>query len=124
MELSHAKIFLSQNDGTLVNARFAMENPVYTFSSGPTNSLRGASLLTQVKNGIVIDIGGTTTDVSALVSGFPRPASAYVKIGGVRTKIRMPDTISVPLGGGSIVKFDNQGNVSIGPQSVGFELKR
>ena len=66
-------------------------------------------------NGIVVDIGGTTTDVAALVSGFPRPASAYVKIGGIRTNFRMPDTISVALGGGSIVKFDEDDNVTIGP---------
>lgn len=82
-----------------------MEHPVYTFSSGPTNSLRGASQLTNVVNGLVVDIGGTTTDVAAIVDGFPRPASAYVRIGGIRTNFRMPDTFSVALGGGSIVKF-------------------
>ncbi len=43
VDLPNAKIFLSQNDGTLVDAKYAMEYPVYTFSSGPTNSLRGAS---------------------------------------------------------------------------------
>lgn len=92
-----------------------MEYPVFTFSSGPTNSLRGASELTKIKDGIVVDIGGTSTDVNVLLNGFPRPASAYVKIGGVRTNFRMPDTISIALGGGSLVKFTEDGKVKIGP---------
>lgn len=62
-----------------------------------------------MKNGIVVDIGGTTTDIAAIVDGFPRPAGAYVKIGGVRTNFRMPDTFSAALGGGSIVKFTENG---------------
>lgn len=62
--------------------------------------------MTDIKNGIVVDIGGTSTDVSMIVNGFPRPASAYVKVGGVRTNFRMPDSLSIALGGGSIVKFD------------------
>jgi len=80
--------------------------------------------LTKISNAIVVDIGGTTTDVAAIVDGFPRPASAYVKIGGVRTNFRMPDTFSVALGGGSIVKFTPEGGVTIGPQSVGYQLKK
>ncbi len=80
--------------------------------------------MTNVRNGIVVDIGGTTTDVAAIVDGFPRPAGAYVKIAGVRTNFRMPDTFSVGLGGGSIVKFNDKGDCEIGPQSVGYELKK
>lgn len=77
-----------------------------------------------MKNGIVIDIGGTTTDVAALVQGFPRQSSSYSIIRGIRTNLRMPDTYSVALGGGSIVKFHEDGTCSIGPQSVGYELKK
>lgn len=76
-----------------------------TFSSGATNSLRGASKLVDLQDAIIVDIGGTSTDVSMVSKGFPRQASAYVKIGGVRTNFRMPDTISIGLGGGSLVKF-------------------
>jgi len=97
---------------------------VFTFSSGPTNSLRGASELTNLKDAIVVDIGGTSTDVAVLEKGFPRPASAYVNVGGVRTNFRMPDTYCAALGGGSLVKFDSEGNVTIGPQSVGYKLMK
>jgi N-methylhydantoinase A/oxoprolinase/acetone carboxylase beta subunit len=115
----HAPLFLTQNDGTLMSAAYAKHYPVLTFASGPTNSMRGAAFLTGVTDAMVIDIGGTTADVGALIKGFPRPASLAVEIGGVRTNFRMPDIYSFGLGGGSIVTTEP---LRIGPQSVGYEL--
>ena len=115
-----APFHLSQNDGTLMSAEHVERYPVLTFSSGPTNSMRGAAFLSRVRDGIVVDIGGTTTDVGALVNGYPRELSLPVDIGGVRTNFRMPDVVSVGLGGGSIVR--EQPTLSIGPDSVGFRL--
>ena len=114
-----APFYLSQNDGTLMNADFALNFPVLTFASGPTNSMRGAAFLSGLKDAIVIDIGGTTTDIGVLQSGFPRVAALAVDIGGVRTNFRMPDTLSIGLGGGSRVATDP---LKVGPQSVGYEL--
>jgi N-methylhydantoinase A/oxoprolinase/acetone carboxylase beta subunit len=115
-----APFYLSQNDGTLMNADFAEEHPVLTFASGPTNSMRGAAYLSGVKDGVVADIGGTTTDVGVLAHGFPRESSTPANIGGVRTNFRMPDVLSVGLGGGSHVRSGEQ--VTVGPDSVGFRL--
>lgn len=112
-------LFLTQNDGTLMNADYAAQYPVLTFASGPTNSMRGAAFLTGVEDAIVMDIGGTTADVGVLVKGFPRPASVAVEVGGVRTNFRMPDVYSFGLGGGSVV---TRTPLRIGPQSVGFAL--
>lgn len=114
-----APFYISQNDGTLMNADFATDYPVLTFASGPTNSMRGAAFLSGLKDAIVIDVGGTTTDVGVLQHGFPRVAALAVSIGGVRTNFRMPDTLSIGLGGGSLVRTDP---VRVGPQSVGYEL--
>jgi N-methylhydantoinase A/oxoprolinase/acetone carboxylase beta subunit len=114
-----APFYISQNDGTLMNADFATDHPVLTFASGPTNSMRGAAFLSGLKDAIVIDVGGTTTDVGVLQNGFPRVAALAVSIGGVRTNFRMPDTLSIGLGGVSLVKNDP---VSVGPQSVGYEI--
>jgi N-methylhydantoinase A/oxoprolinase/acetone carboxylase beta subunit len=85
-----APLYLSQNDGTLMTADFATRYPVLTFASGPTNSMRGAAVLSGLRDAIVLDVGGTTTDGGALVNGFPREASFAVTIGGVRTNFRMP----------------------------------
>jgi N-methylhydantoinase A/oxoprolinase/acetone carboxylase beta subunit len=115
-------LHVSQNDGTLMNAEFARRYPVATFASGPTNSMRGAAFLSGVADGVVVDVGGTTADIGVLVNGFPREASAAVEIGGVRTNFRMPDVISLGLGGGSLVRGDAD-CPTIGPDSVGFELQ-
>ena len=117
----NAPFYLSQNDGTLMNAEFAEKYPVLTFASGPTNSMRGAAFLSGVKEAMVVDVGGTTSDVGMLIQGFPREASVVVNVGGVRTNFRMPDVYSFGLGGGSLVRHDN-GDLSIGPDSVGYEL--
>lgn len=111
--------FVSQNDGTLMDAEFVRHFPALTFASGPTNSLRGASRLTGLKNAIVVDIGGTTSDIGVLQDGFPRESNVVIDVGGVRTNFRMPDILAIGLGGGSIVSDD--GN-RIGPQSVGHRL--
>lgn len=118
MEIT-APFYISQNDGTLMNADFAAGYPVLTFASGPTNSMRGAAFLSGLKDAIVVDVGGTTTDIGVLQHGFPRVAALAVDIGGVRTNFRMPDTLSIGLGGGSIVSADP---LRVGPQSVGYEL--
>ena len=114
-----APLFLSQNDGTLMDVEYARSYPVATFASGPTNSMRGAAFLSGLQACAVVDVGGTTTDVGMLQRGFPREASAEVDIGGVRTNFRMPDVLSVGIGGGSYVR-----DGEVGPDSVGYELTR
>ena len=141
-------LHVSQNDGTLMSADFARRYPVATFASGPTNSMRGAAFLSGIRDGVVIDVGGTTSDVGVLVHGFPREASTAVSVAGVRTNFRMPDVLSLGLGGGSLVRsgnarhagatvplnggqhgdtaerrdVDSVSDVTVGPDSVGYEL--
>jgi N-methylhydantoinase A/oxoprolinase/acetone carboxylase beta subunit len=116
----NAPFFVSQNDGTLMTAEHMQRFPVLTFAAGPTNSLRGAAFLTGRSDALVADIGGTTTDIGVLVGGFPRQSSLHVDIGGVRTNFRMPDLLSIGLGGGSRVILGEK--PVIGPESVGFRL--
>lgn len=113
------RFFLTQNDGTLMDAEYAEKFPVLTFASGPTNSMRGAAFLSGVRDAIVVDIGGTTSDAGCLQKGFPRQATVEVEVGGVRTNFRMPDVFSVGLGGGSLVSGDGG---QVGPKSVGYRI--
>jgi N-methylhydantoinase A/oxoprolinase/acetone carboxylase beta subunit len=83
--------------------------------------MRGAAFLSGLDHAIVVDIGGTTADVGVLANRFPRESSVAVDIGGVRTNFRMPDILSIGLGGGSYVR-PAAGKVSIGPDSVGYAL--
>lgn len=116
-----APFYLTQNDGTVVLADVAAANPVYSFASGPTNSMRGAAFLTGLENAMVVDVGGTTTDIGCLVDGFPREANNIVTVGGVRTLFRMPDLLPIGLGGGTIV---DRNTGQVGPKSVGYRITK
>jgi len=116
-----ADLFISQNDGTLMRVEDVERYPVLTFASGPTNSMRGALHLAGTGDAMVVDIGGTTSDIGMLRRGFPRQSTHFVDVGGVKTNFRMPDILAVGLGGGSLVRDDGR---RIGPDSVGYELPR
>lgn len=115
-------LYVSQNDGTLMPPPVAARYPVLTFASGPTNSIRGGGFLSGLNDCIVVDIGGTTTDVGVLANGLPRESSIAVDVGGVRTNFRMPDVLSIGLGGGSRVRHADCA-ITVGPDSVGFALR-
>jgi N-methylhydantoinase A/oxoprolinase/acetone carboxylase beta subunit len=144
-----SKLYITLNDGTISRADTAADYPVRCFSSGPTNSARGAALLAKSQSQddgderevLVVDVGGsvvsfppfhlkgltrnrTTTDVCALLkTGYPRQSAAFVKIAGVRTNFTIPDVHSIALGGGSLVRV-NSSRTSIGPDSVGARLEQ
>jgi N-methylhydantoinase A/oxoprolinase/acetone carboxylase beta subunit len=114
-----APLYLTQNDGTVMQAETAAALPVASFAAGATNSMRGAAYLSGLADAMVVDVGGTSTDIGQLRRGFPREANSVVIVGGVRTLFRMPDLFSLGLGGGSIVR---QEPFALGPESVGFRL--
>jgi N-methylhydantoinase A/oxoprolinase/acetone carboxylase beta subunit len=114
-------LFVSQNDGTVMRADRTAELPVLTLASGPTNSLRGAAMLTGMGDAVVVDVGGTTTDAGLLRGGYPQLAGLALEVAGVRTNFRMPDLCSIGVGGGSLV---DPATGQVGPESVGFRLER
>lgn len=122
----HCPVFITQNDGTILSGDGASRLPIRTFSSGPTNSMRGAAFLVGKSEigepMMVADVGGTTTDVGLLLAnGFPRQQAAYSELSGVRMNFSYPDVKSIGLGGGSLVRWAH-GRMHVGPESVGYEL--
>ncbi|GAA5036335.1 hydantoinase/oxoprolinase family protein [Microbacterium fluvii] len=116
-----AQTFFAQNDGTLMSLDYAAQYPVLTIGSGPANSIRGAAFLSGHEDAIVVDVGGTTSDLGVVTGGFPRESTLPREIGGVRTNFRMPDILSVGLGGGTIVDVETG---RVGPDSVGYRIDR
>ncbi|MEM7274241.1 MAG: hydantoinase/oxoprolinase family protein [Actinomycetota bacterium] len=115
--------YFAQNDGTLMAIDRVLDFPVLTIGSGPANSMRGAAYLSGHKDAVVIDVGGTSTDIGVLAAGFPRESAVPVEIGGVRTNFRMPDLLAVALGGGTMVTDSGEADgVALGPASVGHRL--
>ena len=119
-----APLFIVQNDGSVMSADYAVDYPIFTVASGPAASVRGSVYLSGIEDGVVADIGGTSTDVAYIVKGFPRESSITVNIGGVKTNIRCPDLLSIALGGGTIIKHEGDDVTGLGPESVGYNLVR
>src|SRR5699024_8113217 len=117
-----APLFVVQNDGSVMSADYAIDYPIFTVASGPAASVRGAVHLSGVEDGVVADVGGTSTDVGYIVEGFPRESAITVSIGGVKTNIRCPDLLSIALGGGTIIKNRGTEVLGIGPESTGYNL--
>jgi len=118
--LEHAKMFFAQNDGTVATKDFTVRYPIFTTVAPISNSIRGAYVLTNIPNAIVVDTGGTTSNIGALIKGYPREG-LEVDIAGVRTNIRAPDIVSIGLAGGTIIKVQGD-EIVIGPESVGYKL--
>lgn len=117
-----APLYVSHNDGTLMNGPQVSEFPIFACAAGPTNSIRGAAFLTGLQDAIVVDVGGTTTDVGILAKGLARESSTAIDLGGVKTNFSMPDVLSVALGGGTIVAQEESQTPSLSKESVGYEL--
>lgn len=114
-------LMIVQNDGSLIEMERAIDYPILTISAGQTNSFIGGARLAGVENAVVVDIGGTSTDVGLLRNGFPIRSLNKSDIGGISLNFPMPDVLSIALGGGSIVKL-HPTSFTIGPQSVGKAL--
>lgn len=110
---------ITQNNGSLISLQRAINYPILTISAGPTNSFIGAMRLSGADDAIVVDIGGTSTDIGYVQNGFPRRSLNATSIGGIQLNFPMPDVISLALGGGSLV-CPLSGK--IGPQSVGKDI--
>ncbi len=89
--------------------------------------MRGAAFLSGIEDALVVDVGGTTSDVGSLKAGFPREANNVVEVGGVRTLFRMPDLLSIGLGGGSLVEGAAVGSpkrrISVDGKSTGLRRR-
>ena len=121
-----SRTLFAQNDGTLMALEHALGFPVRTIGSGPANGLRGAAYLTGLDDVVVIDVGGTSTDVGVLRHGFPRESTMGIDVGGVPTNIRAPDLVSIAIGGGSVIRpagsIQGTREAAVGPDSVGYRL--
>lgn len=114
-------LMITQNDGSLIEVQRAIDYPILTISAGPTNSFIGGARLAGLENAVVVDIGGTSTDVGLVRNGFPIRSLNKSNIGGVSLNFPMPDVLSVALGGGSIIRLHSNGPL-IGPTSIAKSL--
>jgi N-methylhydantoinase A/oxoprolinase/acetone carboxylase beta subunit len=99
-------VFIVRSDGTLMSDSFAKERPVETLLCGPAAGLIGSAHLTGNQNCLVIDMGGTTTDVSIVREGTPQKAAEGVHIGKWRTFVKGAFVDTFALGGDSTIRIN------------------
>ena len=115
----NTKLMVVKGDGTLIDLRTAKFRPIDTTMSGPAASAIGALWLSRKKNAVVVDIGGTTTDISLIKSSYPLASKKGAKIGEWETMVEALSIYTVGLGGDSQVLFNREkqnNNLSIGPR--------
>jgi N-methylhydantoinase A/oxoprolinase/acetone carboxylase beta subunit len=113
----HAPIVVVKGDGTLMSAAMAKQRPVETILSGPAASVAGARHLTGIRDALVVDMGGTTTDTAILTDGRVALNEKGSSIGGHRTHVKALDIRTTGLGGDSLIAFE-KGEFTIGPKRV------
>lgn len=116
-----APLMVVRGDGALISAAVARERPIETILSGPAASLVGAAWLTGMRDALVSDIGGTTTDVALLLNGKPEIDPEGAQVGGFRTMVEAVAMRTTGLGGDSEVRLATEGlagGIELGPRRV------
>jgi len=112
-------IFILKADGGTMKVESSMEYPGQTILSGPSASIMGSvAFAFEEEACLILDIGGTTTDIALLINRFPTMDPLGIEIGPYKTLIRSLQTRSIGIGGDSVVKVVGDG-IQIGPERVG-----
>ena len=113
-----APIMVVRGDGTLIGESKAKDKPIETLLSGPAASIIGATFLSGVKDGFVLDMGGTTSDVAVTRNGVPRIDEEGAHVGKFLTRVEAAAISTFGLGGDSYIQMDMERHLRVGPQRV------
>ena len=111
-------IMVVKGDGTLMTEEMAKARPVETILSGPAASVIGGLALTGKKDGIVVDMGGTTTDIADVSEGSVRIKKEGANVGGWFTRVQAAEISTFGIGGDSRICLNRYGKIEIGPEKV------
>ncbi len=106
-----APLMIVRGDGSIMNSKTAVRRPIETIMSGPASSLTSAMVHSGVKDALIADIGGTTTDLGMINGGFVRTLDSGAVVGGHRTRVRAADVSTYGIGGDSRISVERGGLV-------------
>jgi N-methylhydantoinase A/oxoprolinase/acetone carboxylase beta subunit len=111
-----APLMVIKGDGSLISAEMACQRPVETILSGPAASAIGGRFLAGLDSAIVVDMGGTTTDIAVLKDGRLRTNPAGATVGGWQTSIQAADLRTIGIGGDSHIRVERGHTLRVGPR--------
>lgn len=103
-------------DGSIMSEEFVKERPVETLLSGPAASVIGGVNISGKQNCIVVDMGGTTSDLAIIKDGRPLLSQEGAKVGNFNTAVRSVDITTMGMGGDSLIDFDSRDKLVLGPR--------
>ncbi len=112
-----APVMIVRSDGSLMSGELSLARPVETILSGPAASVLAGRSFTEREDYLIIDMGGTTTDVSAVRGGKPAMAESGIQIGGWRTQVKGVFVDTFALGGDSAIRL-TEGGLRLSPRRV------
>jgi N-methylhydantoinase A/oxoprolinase/acetone carboxylase beta subunit len=113
-----APVVIVRSDGSLMSEEFALLRPVETLLCGPAASVIGGLALTNENNSLIIDMGGTTTDIAIIKDGIPVKATEGISVGKWSTFVRGLFVDTFGLGGDSAIRFDRNGRLVVEPSRL------
>jgi len=111
-----APLMVVKGDGSLISEQMARQRPVETILSGPAASAIGGQFLAGLDSAIVVDMGGTTTDIAVLRDGQPWTNPAGATVGGWQTSVRAADLRTIGIGGDSHIRVERGRTLLVGPR--------
>ena len=120
MERRHidAPLMVVRGDGTLMSDEFAARTPVETIHSGPAASAIGGRFLSRLDEALIVDVGGTTTDIALIEHGQVLVSEEGATVGNYKTSVKAANLLSIALGGDSHIALGHDNRILIGPERV------
>ena len=112
----HAPVMVMRGDGGATDPAGLRREPARALYSGPAASVAGVLRHTRLDEGIVLEVGGTSTNVAAVRDG--RPAMSYVQVASHATAVRALDVRVIGVAGGSMVRARKGRLYGVGPRSA------
>ena len=113
-----APLMVVRGDGTLMSDEFAARTPVETIHSGPAASAIGGRFLSRTDDALIIDVGGTTTDIALIVDGQVTVSEEGATVGDYKTSVKAANLLSIALGGDSHIGLGHDKEILLGPERV------
>lgn len=113
-----APLMVVRGDGTLMSDEFAARTPVETIHSGPAASAMGGRFTSRLDDALVVDVGGTTTDLALIQSGQVSISEEGASVGEYKTSVKAANLLSIALGGDSQISLGTDKTMRIGPERV------